>query len=552
MPVSLTDLPDNVLDDIVLFSCRLLQLTLAQLSPCFRHQVNKKLYRKITVVDSTEGVIAATSTLVCTHAVQQFAACLNPHTFRYIQKIVVNTHTTNCAQPLLALYERLSGLWNVYDHAIEFVNYDVLSLRTANSLNSFLAQNSLQYMDVDEESCVVTRKDKKSSNLKNWFFVDTEEFMSAPYNDELKQLNLYVESNAYGNCQSREEIVHLDTFDDALRNLGGLDAVFLHSPLAYLKFTEMLATVQSPQLQLKRLSVTCSHRARNNAPLDFHHLNKFFDLNNLEELEVQLCCVFHHECSNQCMTKLFEDWRMFNLEHSVSTNLKKIALVNYKTLGEAVQFKYIVENHVLSPLFAGLTECHLNFDLSTTALSIDWKKVCDGLKNLPHLRALHISKFVDDWLRGLLDLVEEDQMCSWEVMLNRCQCDSCNHYRSSFSELARVDKSNHYNHKVRLDDIDTQNARTSSIDFDREENIKYLQYVANQLRKEEVIMEQNLHSTGTMLNLSDMPRVHNKELDPFRDMVRHSCLEELFRTLKQCVPLLHTVNFGGIVVEEEQ
>lgn len=545
--MSLTDLPDSVLDDIVLFSEKHLQLTLAQLSPYFRHQVYKSLYGKVTIVDSTQGLRSSGATLVCTHTVQQFAACLNLTTFTYIRKVVVNTHTTNCAQPLLALYEKLSLLWNFCDHAIEFVNYDVLSLRTANSLNSFLAQNSLQFMDVDEESCVVTRKDQKFSNLKNWFFIDTAEFLAAPYNDQLTQLNLYVESNAYGNTEDRNQIAISD-FSDALRNLQNLSAVFLHSPLAYLKFTSMLEVTECPLLNLTRLSITSSHRARNNAPLNFESLNKFFNLNNLQELEIQLCCVFHHECSNHCMIKFFEDWKVHNHQQGETAKIKKFALVNYKTLGEAVQFKYIVENYLLSSLFSNMEVLYLNYDLSSTTLNMDWTKICSGLENLPNLEVLHISKFVNDWLRGVSDLVSQRNLRSWEVMLNRCQCEICSHYRSGFSELARVDKSNHYNHKVRLGDLPRQDPQTS-IDFDREENVKYLQYMANELRKEEVIMEQNLHSTGTMLNMGDMPTIYNAELDPFRVMVRHSCLEEVFHIVKQRAPI-RKVNFGGIVIEE--
>lgn len=544
--MSLLSLPNNVLDDILMFSCRLLQLHLAQLTHYLRHRVCQLLHKSIMIVESTTDVTSTNSTLVCTEKVQHFAACLNGYTFNYIAKIVVNTHGSDWAPQLLVLYEKLLDLWNYCDHAIQFVNYDVLSLRSANSLNSYLAQNSLQVMDIEEENCIVTRKDHKNLNLRNRFLVNTAEFLSAPFNDELQLLNLYVESNAY--FHHTESILHVDVSEGPLRNLAGLSDIFLHSPLAYLKFTEMLSTLNSPRLRLKRLSVTCSHRARNNAPLHFTHMNKYFDLNNLEELELQLSCVFHHECSNLCMVRFFEDWKCHNAQTMTSTNLKKLALVNYKTMGEASQFKWIVENHVLSPLFANLKECYFNFDLGSTSLTMDWSKVCEGLKCLPKLEVLHISKFVNDWLRGLLVFVQELNLDACEVMLNRCSCNQCCRYRSSFTELARVDKSNHYNHKIRLRDIDTKNASTSTIDFDLEQNFKYLQYIASQLRKEEVIMEQNLHSTGTMLNMDDMPIVHNHELDPFREMIKHSCLEEVFLLMKGCTANLRKVNFGGVVL----
>ncbi|SGZ57115.1 CIC11C00000000379 [Sungouiella intermedia] len=546
--MSLTELPYNVLDDIVMFSSRLLQLRLAQLNNYLRHRVNLTLYRNIMIVDTVTDLVSTSSTLVCTDNVQQFAACLNLHTFGYIDKIVVNTHGSNSAQVLRGLYEKLLALWNYCDHAIHFVNYDVLSLRSANSLDSYLAQNSLQVMDIEEENCIVTRKDNKTMNLRNWFLVDTSEFLNAPYNEELQQLNLYVESNAYG--YHADEMNHMSSSDAAMRNLENINEVFLHSPLAYLKFTEMLDTLNAPRLLLKRLSVTCSHRVRNNAPLDFAHMNKFFDLNNLEELEIQLSCIYHQECSNLCMVKFFEDWKHHNIQTMSLTKLKKFALVNYKTMGEAVQFKWIVENYVLSPLFANLVECYFNYDLSSTTLSMDWTKVCEGLRHLPDLEVLHISKFVNDWLHGLLSLLQERELRTWEVMLNRCTCDQCCQYRSSFIELARADKRNHYNHKIRLRDIDTHNASTSSIDFNLEENVKYLRYMAGQLRKEEVIMEQNLHSTGTMLNMNDMPIVHNQELDPFREMLKHSCLEEVFQVLKGWSPHLRKVNFGGVVLTD--
>lgn len=539
-----TSLPHNVLDDIVLFADRPLQLVLAQLSHYLRHRVYLHLYKHITIVDSTN--VCASSTLVCTDRVQHFAACLNHYNFSYVKRIVVNTHG-NCTLLLVALYEKLASLWNSGDHAIEFVNYDVVSLRAANLLNDYLNQHSLLVMDIDEEDCIVTRKDHKSLNLRNWFATGTGLFAAAPFNDQLRQLNLYVESNAYG---SVPEPIQAESAD-ALRNLAGLSDVFLHSPLAYLKFGEMLDNLGCPRLNLLRLSVTSSHRVRNNAPLDFAVMNRYFNLNALEELEIQACCLVHHECSNTCILRFFEDWRIFNDTNGYVSNLKKFALVNYKTMGEAVQFKDVVEHYVLSPLFPALTECYLNFDLSTTALSMDWSNICRGLAHVPNLKVLHLSKFVNDWLRGIRDVVQERNHESWDVMVNRCSCHKCCRYRSSFSELARVDKRNHYNHKVRLGDIDTNELLTGKIDFNIDENVKYLYYVAGQLRKEEVIMEQNLHSTGTMLNMDDMPRVHNKELDPFRALVKHSCLEDVFEVLRGWAPLLERVNFGGIVVTKK-
>lgn len=550
----LTDLPYNVLDTIILFSDNEVRLSLAQLNSYFRHSVYRSLYRNIMIVDSkTSWQIDQSQvkwTLIPADRLQQFASCINVFNFGYVERIVLNTHTNEYDQPLLQLYQKLSALWNYSGHTVDVANYDVLSLRTVGPLTKYLALSSVQFIDIeDEDRCEVSRKDHKVSNLKSWFVFDTTEFLALPVNPELQQLRIYVERNSY-NGTSRQENLLCESFAPGMQNLQNLTQLYMHSPLSYLRFTEMLDTMQAPQLSLQRLSLTSSHRPRNNAILDFQYVNKYFDLNNLQELELKLSCIHQHDCSDSCMVKFFEDWRKHNNSHQEQTNLKKLSIVHHKSLAETTQFKRIVEDYVFSPLFKSVEEIYLNLadSVRSSSISMDLIKIFDNLASVPLLSKLHISSFMNEWVSRLPQLLNKRNVSHLDVLVNQCDCATCNVARSNFIKLARLDKSNNYNHKARLADVDSAPSVGTRVDFSEVTNIKYLQYVAGQLKKQENCMERNLHSVGSMLNMDDMPVEQNEEMMPFSTLFAHSCLEEFFKLTKERAPQLCLLNLGGIGV----
>lgn len=554
MNSSFSCLPYNVLDTVVSFSDIEAQLALAQSNHYLRHSLYRALYRNIMVVDANTcwqmPESHVTWTLVPADRLEQFAASLTVFTFLYVEKVVINTHSNEHDHALIQLHEKLSALWNTTNHVVSVTSYDVLSHRTVKSLNNHLASSCVQFIDIEEEDRLeVTRNDFKVTNMRDWFVSDTTEFLALPNNPNLEQLNIYVESNSY-NGSPIEEVSALDR-GAPLKNLQRLSSVYLHSPLSYIRFTEMLQSMQIPALVLKRLSLTSSHRPRNNAILDFNLINRLFLLNELEDLELKLSCASRHECNDSCMINFFEEWQSFNERHGLKSKIKKLSIVHHKSLTETTQFKSIVENHIVSPLFSSLEELYLNLSDSVRSpnlhISIDLVKFFSSLEAIPHLKALHISSFMNEWVTNLPQLLEKGGSSHLDVLVNQCNCTTCNQSRSAFIELAEIDKSNNYNHKAKLADIEGSTGVSTRIDFSEIANVKYLQYIAGQLKKQENCMERNLHSVGTMLNMSEMPIDNKDEMKPFIALLNHSCISAFCDLMATSVPKLRHFNLGGIV-----
>ncbi|QRG37348.1 hypothetical protein FDK38_001721 [Candidozyma auris] len=556
----LTDLPNNVLDTILDNCDQQSQLTLARMTYYLRFRVYESLYRNIMVVESDRQWYCGTNadshgwTLLPAAKLHQFADCLNLVTFRFIRKFVVNTHGNDNDSSLLYLYDRMATFWSQLPHTLCMINHDVLSLRCVRSLTNFLASNSVQCIDnEDEDNCEVKRKDQKVLNLSNWFVFSTSEFLALPANPILEQLNMYVESNAYLQNTENVQSVFYGSYEAPTQNLRNLSRLYLHSPLAFLRFTEMADNLGVSDLKLKVFSISTSHRARNNAITDFYKIRHYVDLNHLEELELKMNCTRSHECSASCIFSFFESWKQYNQYYGLSTNLKKLAIVHYKSLGDTAQFKNVVENHVFSELFGSLEEVFINLSDSVKSTndqySIDVSKVCSQLHSVPNLTSLHISSFMNEWVSHLPQLFDKRTTTSQDLLVNQCNCDNCKYSRSYFVELARLDKSNNYSHKGKPSDVEITSAEvTTSVDFSEIANIKFLQYVAGQFRRQEHCMERNLHSVGSMLNMHEMPLESNEETNKFSSLLMHSCLNDFAALLVQHAPKLRMLNLGGVCI----
>lgn len=488
-------------------------------------------------------------TLVGATDLAQFAAGLHIWKFLYIDTIVVNTHSVENEEGLQLLYAKLNALWSLRDHTISFINYDVLSLRSLGSMNTFLEQNSVLVTEFEEE--LLTRRGNKMANLRNWLFFDSQGFLTAPRNKQLRQLNFYVESNFFNHFQSTSAPLDAANALNCMHNLAQVSELHLHSPLALIQVLEMLDRLGAPQLKLEKLSLASSHRVRNNARLDFGIINRFVDLNHVKELELKINCANHHECNNLCMMEFFEEWRRYNAREGVETNTEKLSLVHYKGLRETPQFKTICEQHIFSPHFARLREVNINLSNSVNwkyqDSSINLGTVASNLEFVPKLESLHITSFMCDWILHLPNFFSVDDSTGLDVLVNHCDCDACGSARTNFIELAELDKSNNYSHNnVKMKDFKPVSGAKAHIDFTSIANVKFLQYLTTLFRSEEACMERNLQSTGTMLNMEHMVTRHNAELDVFRELFAHSCLNEAFDKMRSRAHSLRTVNFGGI------
>lgn len=540
--------PLNVIDTIVEFSSFEDKVKLAQTSRDFKHAVYSLLYKSIMIVDegSYENL---THMVISSNRLSAFANSLSLSNFQYIDRIIINTHSTDVGSHVLALFEKLSSLWEQCDHVIDFLHYDILSLRASNSLNNYLELNSVSLAEYDDLDCIVTRRGCKMMNLRTWFMFGIDQFLAAPANENLERLSFYIESNFY-----QESGLTLGE-NAPLQNLLRLSEVFLHSPLAFLKFSDMLTELGAPRLSIRRLSITSTHRMRNDASLNFTSINRQFDLNNLEELELKISCGRAHECQDLCMVKFFEDWHNHNTQSGMMVKIRKLSIIHHKSLAETSQFKRIVEQHVIGPDFSSLRELYLNLSDSVRTPqnnNIDTLKVLRNISNMYNLEKLHISSFMSEWVSGLPAVFSEitpDQVRSenyHDMLINRCSCLECNQTRSVFVELAKLDKTNNYSHRVKLSDVNPYLVE-SCVDFSKIENVKFLQFVGGALKRDETVMERNITRSGTMLDMDNMIQMKSEAM-PFRKLLLHSCVEDLCNALKQRCASLRNVDFGGIRV----
>lgn len=544
--------PLNVIDTIVSYSLSEDRLKLALVNHCFRHSVYSSLYRNIMVVDKVSNLSTSSDyTLVLADRLSELASCLTPYNFRYVRKVIINTHGSDNSKAVLELYDRIAQLWNVISHQIKFLSYDVVSLRLTSSLNNYLEHNLLSLTDCEDE--VLTLRNRIVVNLQNWLMADTTQFLRAPLNPSLQRLSFLVEStfhqDRFLNCEFPEPLV----LDYPLKNLQSISSLFLLTPLSFLKFTEMLEHINAPQLLLDRLSLTSAHRLANDAHLDFSRIMKHYDLNHISELELRLNCSRRHECQDRCMLQFFEHWRSYNTSHDLQTQVKKLSIVNHKSVGELVQFKRIIESHALSPLFPNLQELIVNCSNSTRASQNNFIDMCHVVKNLhnvPELRRMHLSSFFCEWVPGITTLFTNESRSFYHILTNRCSCQSCNTTRGVFTNLAEVDKCNNYNHKMKVEVGDVSGLLTSEswVDFSNEANVRFFQYLTAEFRREEAIMEHNLTGTGTMLDMEHMPMVKMNQFKPFKELFTHSGLREVYFQIAKVLPNLQEIHFGGILV----
>lgn len=545
--------PVNVIDNIVRFALANDLVTLAQVDNWFKHSVYSKLYLTIIVIDSCDESVEIEAPQNCTvlfsHQLHQFAANLTESNLVYLREIVVNTHRSGPSVALLELYEKLASLWTVCSHQIRFVTYDIVALRATGSLNNYLEHNLLLHFEGEDD--VLTSKNGKIVRLKNWLMADMSQFLRAPLNPDLAQLSFFVENNFHQDRLHSNEVQEPVDLSVPRENLRALSTLYLHTPLSFLKFMQMLQDINAPQMKLRTLSLTSSHRLVNDARLDFQKIMLHFDLNEVEELELRINCARRHECADSCMIQFFEQWKRYNSLGDKHTRLRKLSIVHHKSMAELSQFKAILENYVFSPLFAEMLELYVNFSNSsrpTQTCSIDYNKVIANLHHVPNLSIIHLSSFFCEWISGVASLLKEQNLSFYHALTNRCACQQCNGTRGAFTKLAELDRSNNYNHKIKMSDVSKDAVQESWIDFSNEANIKFLHYIGNELRKEEATMEQNLASTGTMLDMKHMPVLHHRSVEPFKELLVHSCLSEIYNKMAAGLVHLQKINFGGITL----
>lgn len=546
--------PPNVIESIVNYASPEDKLKLALVNDYYRHMVYCSMYKKILIVDSIAEIETCPRDFTMLEAdnLLRFAASLTPQTFHYIKEIAVSTRSGSNPMAVLELFGKISNLWSVCSHRLSFLIYDVVTLRATSSIDNYLEHNLLSLTDCEDE--VLTRRNRKMVNLRNWLMADMTQFVCAPLNPALGQLSFYVEStfhqDRFHSCEMPEQL----NYSVPRQNLATINTLFLHTPLSFMKFIEMVDQINALQLKLKKVSLTCSHRIANDARLDFHRIMTRIDLNHVAELELRINCIRRHECQNSCLIRFFHEWRLYNSEHDIQSKVEKLAIVHHKSAGDQSQFKEILENHIFSPLFPQLTELLVNCSNTTRSGRdnvVNMSKVIKKLHHVPELRRIHLSSFFCEWAAGVPGVFQNETHSYFHVLTNRCSCQSCNTRRGMFTKLAELDKCNNYNHKLKLGDLSRPLTPESWIDYGIEANVKFFQYLGAEFRKEEAIMEQNLASTGTMLDMEHVPTLKLPQVQVFKELFVHSCLQDIYREMKNVLVNLQEINFGGISVGSE-
>lgn len=535
----LLDLPYNVLDDIIGYLGQSDLVSIGRTNKLFHTKVNGNLYKQIMILDS-EGV-NENYTMLKVHKLRMFAQSLNCDNFQLIERVVIHTQSNLMEYNFQELYDSFIRQWEKVKHRVYFVNLDINNLRKYQSFNNYICQESLQYSEnEDEQSCEIDVQDHILNNLTNWIAFDINELINMPYNPSLRHLNLFI-----------EQLLLLDPVEklnrNALQNMQNLKSLYLNLPMSTSIFAKVF--LGKIKLNLDRLSISSSHTFKANSLISFRDLNEFVNFQDLKELELKVNCTNHY-CPNECMVQFFRDWFSACRDPLALT---KLVLINYKSHPSADnmrQFNKLIESELFCSMISNLRELYLNInDLTKLTLdnksSLNYNKFFKNLSRLPNLNKLLIPDFFNDWVINLPKLFNK-RTNFFDLLVNQCDCKTCNDTRLHFNKLSTFDSKNHFKHD--FDSFTNLSVNSSNIQIDTSSvpNLKFLNYIIRKLKHQFIYMNQNLYSINSILNSDDRPLVVNHDMDQFKELFLHSCLLNFIKLLKIHVPSLKSVNLGGI------
>lgn len=550
----LMDLPYNVIDTVVSAVAPTDLNSLAAVNQMLRYKVSRILYSKIMVTDGPMEVSGYT--VVPVSQLEHFCHCLNPYTFRFINRIVIHSQSNIHSHDYQVLYETLSKLWDSNSHRLKLFNFDIHNLRTLQSFNHYLHSRSIQYIEnEDEDNCELTQRNFKVNNLQNWIVFDINELSYLPFNPNLEELDVCFESSL---LTVTTKPLHQMVTRALLANLANLKSLYLNTPTSFSVFNSLVQCSPIHLSQLRKLSLTSSHCFRHNQ-LNFNEIINYIDLNKLHDLEIKMNCTLGH-CTDQCVPKFFADWFHYNQVHNKSINLNKLVIINYKANNSdsnLAQFNQLIQNFVVSHQFDSVENLVINVDdftklnLARTANVNAPNSLQMFLKNLPNLTNLKnvtIPDFFYRWLKEVPGLLQSQTFNHFDILVNQCKCHECNTTRSLFKHLAKNGYQN--NLKFQLSDASSEvPVSDQNINTDDKANLQFLHFVISKLKHEFVYLNQNLFSVNSHLNSNDKPFVYNDELVPFNKLFLHSSLYEVTNYMKTAAPLLASINLGGILIE---
>lgn len=548
-------LPTNVLERVIGELSQSDKVRLGATCSEMLHLVNCQLYYKILIISRYESPdkgcvrLYSNCSTLDVERLPQFVQGLTTHNFNYIDKILIHAQSNLVEYDYAPLYEKILWLWDRLNHKIYFSNYDIQNLRRRESLTTYALQKSTTYVENEEEQCCEHRLSQqvpKVNKLKSWVALGVQELMELPFNPHLVSLNVFIERRMLSPPSSGDT-------RSLFRNLLQLRSLYLSLPTSTYAFFRLLE--RGPRLEnLHQLSISNSHTLKNSTILTFGGLNRIFNLNGLQALELKVNCV-HEFCGSQCIPAIFADWAAYNRITGETPCLKKLAVINFKscnTKKNIQEFGNLVTTSLFSPNFENLEELYLNIEdyqnltLSETSTRFDFSKFAAGLNHHNNLKKLIIPDFFNAWISAIPSILKLD--CNFfDALVNQCHCSQCHQTRCMFLAMAQSDARNHYTHDF-LALAYNYDGDEVYVDTTKDENLKFLNYLVLILQRQFVYLHQNLFSINSILQASDEPFVVDESLVPFNRLFHHSCLDKLMG-LVQKYSDVKSVNLGGIPID---
>lgn len=528
----LSSLPFNIIDQIILVSQQRDLVALAATNKMFHHKVNQQLYNHIVISDSETSNV--NYTIVPVSKLKEFARSLNVFTFQFIQKLEIHSQSNLIQYNYLPLYNKISSLWDSRDRTMHFVNLDIPNLKTSFSFNQFIMNNTVTYMEEEDDFSSVSGNNKVN-NLNNWIVFDYNELRDLPYNPNLTDLDIHIQ-----HLTASLDMKSLG--NNMLRNLKNLKGLYLTTSRATSKFME-LSNVDLRMDNLRKLCITFLH-SHTNQPLMFHSLNKMINLNELEELELDVDCA-NVGCS--CIYNFFYQWLFENCIHDNMINLKKLFLINHKgnsSKQNLAQFESLINSKLLTKL-SKLEYLYLNINdyLKVGHNQFNIKELSSTLRELPNLTTFVLPDFFYNWRSTLPLVFNETSKTSYDLLLNECSCSDCECTRSKFKQNAHA-----HTNCSRLDDEihPTRISLTKS-------NLQYFNYIISLMKKQLPYINKDIYSINSSINSSIHANtnslVKNRDIDDFCNLFMHNSLNDFAGFIKNNNPKMKSINLGGILME---
>lgn len=518
----ITRLPLEIIETVLDNCDRNSHIELAKTLAGFRYLVNRKLYRKIMVVNQPldkKGYL-----MLPLDRLDQFCQQLSGDNFCFIDRLVIHTQLDAYGMTSFeGLYKKLLKLWDQWPtHPLEVINYDLNNLRIHQSLNQFIYKHTSKF--VIEDSCVdQTHVNYKINNLQNWMVFNYAELNQLPVNPNLKALHVFIER--LNHQMAKAELVP----PQVLANCGNLELLYLTTPLATSQFVRYFANYDGPLpfTHLKQLLICNLHSYKDNSLLEYAAMSRVVPFDQIESLELKLSCT-HHDCD--CILQFFVDMPPL-------PNLKHFMLINTNTKQSAqnmAQFQQLLE---LNEFIAKIANCELMYlnlnelNKLTLGARLEFKfsKLCNQLQQLPRLKLVVLPDFFNHWLASVPQFFDQT--------VNGCKCHQCRETRVDFAARAK-------RFSPRLDSPLNEEDNNYNMLMQNESLVKYLNYVNSQAKKQYRYINENLNSINSIITKSEKPVMKDTSLESYKKLFEHNCLGGLALQIKMGGTI--SVTMGGM------